>query len=222
MRLGREGKRQIDELVLGQDVSLLDPSNLTFADLMDYFVALNRPPRTTEMTKMLLGTDPFLDGTVILLQDVVQILNRPMTAALSQDSFFLGFINRWWGALGFVCVDHPGLRVRRVRQRFGQQRLGRIGRTKRREEEIDRRPRRIDASKEVEPAAFDPDVSLTHPPGFVGRLQMRSSPLLEFRCIVLNPSPDRRMVDLHPAFNQQLLDITIRKGVAKVPAGNAG
>jgi hypothetical protein len=28
---------------------------------------------------MLLGTDPFLDGTVILRQDVVQILNRPMT-----------------------------------------------------------------------------------------------------------------------------------------------
>jgi len=141
-----------------------------------------------------------------------------MTAALSQDSFFLGFINRWWVALGFVCVDHPGLRVRRVRQRFGQQRLGRIGRTKRREEEIDRRSRRIDGSIEVEPAAFDPDVSLIHPPGFVGRLQMRSSPLLEFRCIVLNLSPDRRMVDLHPAFNQQLLDITIRKGVSKIPA----
>ena len=72
---------------------------------------------------MLLGTDPFLDRTVILLQDVIQILNRPMTAALSQDSFFLGFINRWWVALGFVCVDHPGLRVRRVRQRFANNAL---------------------------------------------------------------------------------------------------
>src|SRR5260370_7570425 len=118
MRLGREGKRQIDELVLGQDVSLLDPSNLTFADLMDYFVALNRPPRTTELPKMLLGTDPFLDGTVILLQDVVQILNRPMTAALSQDSFFLASINRWWVALVFVSVDPPRLTLNRALQRF--------------------------------------------------------------------------------------------------------
>jgi hypothetical protein len=32
---------------------------------------------------MLLGAEPFLDGTVILLQDVIQILNWPMTAALS-------------------------------------------------------------------------------------------------------------------------------------------
>src|SRR5438128_1403145 len=50
---------------------------------------------------------------------------------------------------------------------------------------------------------------------------MRLSSLLEFRCIVLNPSPDRRVVDLQAAFDQQLLDITIRKGVAKVPANGA-
>src|SRR5215831_18764892 len=47
---------------------------------------------------------------------------------------------------------------------------------------------------------------------------MRPRPLLEFRCIVLNPSPYRRMVDLQASFDQQLLDITIGKGVAKVPA----
>ena len=45
MSLDGEAKRPIDELVLCQDVTVLDPSNLTFADLMDYFVALNRPPR---------------------------------------------------------------------------------------------------------------------------------------------------------------------------------
>src|SRR5215468_5826025 len=47
---------------------------------------------------------------------------------------------------------------------------------------------------------------------------MRSSPLLDLRCIVLNPSPDRRMVALQASFDQQLLDSTIGKGVAKVPA----
>jgi hypothetical protein len=50
---------------------------------VDHFVALNRPSCTTELTKVLLGADALLDGTVILLQDVVQILNRPVTAALS-------------------------------------------------------------------------------------------------------------------------------------------
>jgi hypothetical protein len=70
----------------------------------------------------------------------------------------------------------------------------------------------------VKPAAFDSHVSFIDAPGFVRRLQMRSSPLLEFRCKVLNPSPDRRMVDLQASFDQQFPDITIRKRVAKVPA----
>ena len=83
MSLEGEAECPIDELVLRQDVTVLHPSDLTFADLVNHFVALNRPPRTTELTKMLLSTDPFLDGTMILLEDVIQILNRPVTAALS-------------------------------------------------------------------------------------------------------------------------------------------
>src|SRR5262249_8978387 len=89
---------------------------------------------------------------------------------------------------------------------------------KRREEEIDRRSRRIDSSIEVEPAAFDPHVSLIHPPGFVGRLQMRSSSLLQFWGVALNPSPDRRMVDLQTTLDQQFPYLAIRKGVSKIPA----
>ena len=78
-----EAKNPIDELVLSQDITLLHSSDLTFADLVHRLVALNRLTCTTELTKMLLGADPFLDGTVILLQDVVQVLNRPVTAAPS-------------------------------------------------------------------------------------------------------------------------------------------
>ena len=70
------------------------------------------------------------------------------------------------------------------------------------------------------PRAAGPNghIGLIHAPGFVRRLQMWSCPLLEFRGIVLNPSPARRMGDLQAAFDQQFLDITVRKGVAKVPA----
>ena len=78
-----EAERAIDEPVLHSDVTLRHPPNLALPNLVHRFVTLNRPPRTTELPKMLLGTDPFLDGAVILLQNVVQILNRPMTAALS-------------------------------------------------------------------------------------------------------------------------------------------
>jgi len=93
---------------------------------------------------MLLGTDPFFDGAVILLQDAVQILNRSMVAARSQDSFFLRFKNRRRITLGLIGVDHPRLRVRRVRQRLGKQYLGRIGGTNRRQEKVDRGSRRVD------------------------------------------------------------------------------
>jgi hypothetical protein len=81
--LGSEGEDSINKLVLPSDVTLLHPPDLALPNLVHHLVALNRPPRTTELAKALLGTDPFLDGAMILLQNVVQILNRPMTAALS-------------------------------------------------------------------------------------------------------------------------------------------
>ena len=91
MSLDGEAKHPIDELVLCADVASLHPANLSLPDLVHRLVTLNRPPRTTELTKMLLGAHPSLDGTVILLEDVVQILNRSMTTPPSQDPFFLGF-----------------------------------------------------------------------------------------------------------------------------------
>ena len=78
-----EAKHPIDKPVLRSHITLPHPPNLSFPNLVHRLVALNRPSRTTELTKMLLGADPFLDRTVILLEDVIQILNRPMTAALS-------------------------------------------------------------------------------------------------------------------------------------------
>src|SRR5215470_9980928 len=74
-----EAKHPIDKPVLRSHVTLPHPPNLSFPNLVHRLVTLNRPSCTTELTKMLLGTDAFLDGTVILLQDVIQILNRPMT-----------------------------------------------------------------------------------------------------------------------------------------------
>src|SRR5690242_8423102 len=68
---GNEAEHLIDEPVLHSDVTLYHPPNLALPNLVHRFVTLNRPPRTTQLTKILLGTDPFLDGTVVLLEDVV-------------------------------------------------------------------------------------------------------------------------------------------------------
>src|SRR5438067_9995925 len=58
-----EAKHPIDKSVLRSHVTLPHPPNLSFPNLVGHLVALNRPPRTTELTKVLLGTDPFLDRT---------------------------------------------------------------------------------------------------------------------------------------------------------------
>ncbi len=212
-----EAEHPFDEPVLRSDVTL-HPPNLSLLNLVHRRVALNRPPRTTELAKMLLGTDPFFGGAVILLQNVVQVLNRPMTAALSQDFFLLGFVNRCRITLGLVGINHPWVGMRGVCQRPGKQRLGGIGRTKRRPEEIDRRSRRICRSIEVEPATLDPHVRLIDTPGFVGGLQVRSGSFLQFRRTPLYPSPDRRVIELQAPLDQQFLVLTLRKGVSKIPA----
>jgi hypothetical protein len=64
---GSQAEHLIDEPVLHSDVTLCHPPNLALPNLVHHFVTLNRPPRTTELPKMLLGTDPFFDGAVILL-----------------------------------------------------------------------------------------------------------------------------------------------------------
>jgi hypothetical protein len=79
----RKAEHPIDKPVLHSDVTVPQPPNLALPNLVHRFVTLNGPPRTIELPEMLLGTDPFLDGAVVLLQNVIQILNRPVTAALS-------------------------------------------------------------------------------------------------------------------------------------------
>jgi hypothetical protein len=80
---GSQAERPVDEPVPRSDVTFLHPPNLPLANPMHRLVTLNRPPRTTELTKMLLSPDPLLDRAMILLQDVVQILSRTVPATPS-------------------------------------------------------------------------------------------------------------------------------------------
>jgi hypothetical protein len=118
----------LDHPDLDADIALLYPPQ-SLQNLMHRLVTLNRPPRTTELPRMLLGPHLFRDSVVILLQDIVQILNRPITATGSQNLFLLGFGNCARRTLGLVGVDYPRLRVRSTNQCFGEQRFGRIGGT---------------------------------------------------------------------------------------------
>jgi hypothetical protein len=78
--LGSAGEDPINKLVRPSDVTLLHPPDLALPNVVHHLVALLRSPLRSELPKVLLGTDLFLDGAVILLQNVVQILNWPRTA----------------------------------------------------------------------------------------------------------------------------------------------
>ena len=120
-----------------------------------------------------------------------------------------------------VRIDNPGLPMRRTRQRLAEQAFGRSGIAQPREHEVDRGAGGIDGSVEVAPTALDTNVGLIDAPGPVGWLEMTAQPLLQFRTVVLDPSPDCRGVCLQVALAEQFFDIAERERVPPLPAHGA-
>ena len=79
----------LDELILPANVAAAHPPRLSFSDHVHRLVALDRPLRRLEFPKSLARFHPSFDRSMILLQDVVQILGRSMSAAAAQGSFLL-------------------------------------------------------------------------------------------------------------------------------------
>ena len=78
----------MDELNLLPNIRTAHPPRLPLPDHVHSLVALDRSPRRLKITKPLLGFHASFDRSVILLHDVVQVLDRPVAATASQDSFF--------------------------------------------------------------------------------------------------------------------------------------
>ena len=62
-------------------------TRLSLPDHVYCLVSWDRSPRRVEFKKAPLGLHASFDRSMILLQDVVQVLDRPVAAAASQDSF---------------------------------------------------------------------------------------------------------------------------------------
>jgi hypothetical protein len=85
-----------------------------------------------ELAKALLGLHASFDRSMILLQDVVQILDRSMSAAPVQSSFLFHCGNRRSVEAGLISVDDAGLRMRRIAEGLAEQAFGRGGIAQRR------------------------------------------------------------------------------------------
>ena len=158
---------------------------------------------------------------MILLHDVVHVLDRPVAATVSQDSFLFHSGNRRAVEACLVRVDDAGLRMRRISQRLAEQACSRPGIAPPRAHEVDRGAGGIEGSAEVAPATLDANVGLIDTPGRVGGLAMTAQPLLQFWTVALAPAPDGRVVRLQAALAEQIFDITERERVPKVPAYGA-
>jgi len=69
----------------------------------------------------------------------------------------------------------------------------------------------------VMPRLLDLDVGLIDTVGIMGAFQVRSTPLVEFRGVALNPAKRGCIIDSQAAFSQEFFDIAIAQGISKVP-----
>ncbi len=101
---GRQVEDTVDELIRDPHITLSQPSYLPFPNLVDRLVTLDSSLCAIEMTEMLLGTNPLLDGPVVLLQDVIQVRDRPMPTAPPEDALVLSLRDGQRTTPGFIRI----------------------------------------------------------------------------------------------------------------------
>ena len=104
----RHPEQVVDELNLSPHIRTAHPPRLPLPDHVHGLVALDRSPRRLKLTKSLLGFHASFDRSMILLHDVVQVLDRPVAATASQESFLFHPCNRRAVKAGLVRVDDTG------------------------------------------------------------------------------------------------------------------
>src|SRR5262249_31581892 len=107
-------EQPIDELILSANIVAADPPRLPLPHHVYGLISCKRSPRGVERAKALLGFHAAFDRTMVLLQDVVQILDWPMAAAAAQNSFLFHSCNRRAIKAGLIGVDNAGLRMRGI------------------------------------------------------------------------------------------------------------
>src|ERR1019366_7247563 len=106
---GRQIEQLVDEPILLANIIVADPLRLPLPYHVHRLVSRNRSPSCSELAKALLGLHSPFDRSMILLQDVVQILDRSMPAAAAQGSFLLPSVNCRAIEAGLIGVDDAGL-----------------------------------------------------------------------------------------------------------------
>jgi hypothetical protein len=125
--LGGQPEQLSDEPDLAPNITAAHPPNLPFPDHVDHLVALHFSPSRMEFPKALFGVDPAFDRTMILLEDVVQVLDRAMATAPPKNPFLLDGRDRRGVEGRQVRIDDARLRMRDGAQSLAKQPFGSVG-----------------------------------------------------------------------------------------------
>jgi len=106
----------------------------------------------------------------------------------------------------------------RLRDGLAKEPLGRGRISPRSQKEIDRLPSAVHRPIEIRPASLHPNVGFVHPPGAVAHSQMRADSLFKLRCVGLDPSEDRRVVDLDSAVEEHEFQIAVADREHQIPS----
>ena len=129
--LGCQLEKAVDELNLSKKIISCHPSSLPLPDHVDCFIALNRSPSRLKFSEALLGVHSTFDGSMILFENVVQVLHRSVSTAVAQRPFLLYVGDRRAVDRRQIRVDDSRLRMRAIAQRLAKQPFGSIGVAKR-------------------------------------------------------------------------------------------
>ena len=87
--------------------------------------------------------------------------------------------------------------------------------------EVDRGAGGIDGTIQVPPTPTLANVRFVYPPGAVGWFQFSSASLVQFGCVALHPAPNGGVVSRKTSFQEQFLDVPIRKREPQIPTNRA-
>lgn len=120
-RSGDESEDAFDEADLLGDIALCQPSNLSFADHVHCFIALDGSFCSGERAEAQARIDPPFDRTVILLHNIIEIRDHAAATSLAECMIARQFLNHI-GIRGVsVHSDHPRARMVWCSERFAEE-----------------------------------------------------------------------------------------------------
>ncbi len=162
-------------------------------------------------------TEPKLDQSVILLNQIVDVFGRPDLALI-----FLGmFAESLFGGpmRGLIAVERDLTRQSRMAPESPpEEGLGRDDVPLGAQQEVDGLSLFVDRAVEIGPASFDFDVGFVDTSGAPREAGEAVPALFEFGDIAMDPTHDRRVRQREPAFSHHLDKIAKAEVVSQIPA----